>query len=280
MIWHYDCPICGQPVSVDWDRHKDETICPKCRVSHYPPTPDEDPFAYVSGPKWPPEIERSVIARKGAGCAVPGCFADYSTLGYRKPLSSGSRICVDNLVPVCTKHALEIAEKGYDKWVQELKERQVEGQATFTSTEQEIELPPFIPPEEKAISYVQPIAQSCESHLTPQPGKKPVIMATFLRGRTKRVVFDYDWEIKGKARVKVFLVAWPRGEMPYLDFLGSEDFKGTTIEKEHQAEKDSKGATSIILDLPGTPLGRWVAAVVLSGEGDFVIRDFVLAATD
>lgn len=280
MVWHYDCPYCGQPTSVDWNRHREETVCPKCRAPHYPPTPDEDPFAYVVGAKWPPEMERSVIARKGAGCAVPGCFADYNTLAYRKPLSAGGRICTDNLIPVCTKHSLEIAEKDYDKWVQELKERQIEGKATFISAESEPGLPPFIPPEEAVINYVQPIAQAWNSQITAQPGKKPVIIAPFLRIRTKRLVFDYDWEIKGKAKINVFLCAWPRGEMPYLDFLGSDDFKGTATEKEHQADRDTRGNASIALDLPVTPTGRWVAAVIVSGEGDFAIREFVLAATD
>ncbi|MEO0068710.1 MAG: HNH endonuclease signature motif containing protein [candidate division WOR-3 bacterium] len=280
MVWHYDCPYCGEPIAVDWNRHRDETVCPKCRAPHYPPTPDEDPFAYIVGAKWPPEMERSVIARKGAGCAVPGCFSDYNTLAYRKPLSLGGRICADNLIPVCTKHALEIAEKDYDKWVQELKERQAEGKETSIGPESEIELPPFIPPEEKGISYVQPIAQACEVHLTPQKSKKPAIMVPFMRGRVKRVVFDYDWEIKGKARVKVFLCAWPRGEMPYLDFLGSEDFKGTATEKEHSAEREGKGNTTLTLDLPANPSGRWVAAVVISGDGDFGVKEYVLAGTD
>jgi hypothetical protein len=266
---------------VDWDRHKEETFCLRCHTRHYPPTPDEDPFAYVGGPKWPPEMERSVVARKGAVCAVPGCFADYNTLALRKPVSEGGKFSVDNLIPVCSRHAQELADKDYDKWVAELRASQPEEQqAATTGTGPEIELPPFIPPLEQIFNYVQPIAQSCELRLAPLPNKKPVIIAPFLRGRVKRVVFDYDWEMKGRSRVKVFVLAWPRGEKPSLELLGSDNFKGIVANKEHQTNEDATGNASIIIDLPPSSSTRWVAAVVLSGEGDFAIKEFVLAGTD
>ncbi|MGQ9708068.1 MAG: HNH endonuclease signature motif containing protein [bacterium] len=227
-------------------------------------------------------MERSVVARKGAGCVVPGCFANYNTLAFRIPIARGGKVSADNLIPVCSKHARELAAKGYDEWVAELKARQFnEPSATSFGAAPEIEPPPFItPPIEPGINYVQPIAQGYDVQLTPLSDKRPVIIAPFLRGRVKKLIFDYQWQLKGKGSCKVFVVAWPRGEKPYLQFLDSDDFKGTAAEKEHQTNEDTTGNSSLTLELPPSPLGRWVAAVVLSGEGNFSLQEYVLAGTD
>ncbi|MEO0069972.1 MAG: hypothetical protein ABIK18_04170 [candidate division WOR-3 bacterium] len=281
MIWHYNCPNCGEPTSVDWERHKKETICLKCRRTHYPPTPDEDPYAYIGGAKWPPEMERVVVARKGSVCAVPGCFASYNTLTFRKPLTEGGKICVDNLIPVCTKHALEKGERDYDQWVRELEEKQAAGaiEAILPSAEAE-ERFAGIPEEEAAPKYVQPITTGYGVKLTPLTGNQPIVIAPFLRGAVRRVFFDYGWEVKDKAEVQLFLLAWSKGEEPNLELLGTEEFKGLMARKEHRATENSRGNDCLILHLPATPAGRWVAAVVAVGEGSFTISEFVLAGTD
>lgn len=281
MIWHYSCPNCGEPTSVDWERHKQETVCLKCRKSHYPPTPDEDPYAYIGGTKWPPEIERVVVARKGSVCAVPGCFASYNTLTFRKPLTEGGRICVDNLIPVCTKHALEKGVRDYDQWVRELAEQQAAGALETMLPTSEAEMPLEGTPEAEPMpKYVQTIAAGYGVKLTPLLGNKPIVIAPFLRGAVRRVMFDYGWEVKGKGEVQVFLVAWPKGEEPKLELLGTDEFKGLVVRKEHRVAGDTRDNACLILSLPATPAGRWVAAVVAAGEGNFAIFEFVLAGTD
>ncbi|MEO0020583.1 MAG: HNH endonuclease signature motif containing protein [candidate division WOR-3 bacterium] len=282
MLWHYHCPDCGHPLEVEWARHREETVCRKCRLRHYPPTPDEDPFAYIAGAKWPPELEQIVIAHKGSVCSAPGCFRSYNTLTLKKPISKGGRISVDNLIPVCTHHARDKGEQDYEEWIQNLKERELNEQLAAVP-------PPMIqakaPPAESAeavplAGYVQLISRESNTRLMPLPENRPVVMAPFLRGAVRRLVFDYEWEAKGGGEVKVYLVAWPRGEEPRLDFLESEEFAGLKAVKEHWAERDARGEGCVTLELPPAPMGRWTAAVVMEGNGAFAIKEFVLAGCD
>ncbi len=282
MVWHYKCPNCGAPMAVDWERHKLETVCPKCRTRHYPPTPDEDPYAFIVGPEWPPEMERVVVARRGSVCAVPGCFSSYNTLTFRKPLSRGGTISVDNLIPVCTKHDVEKGERDYDEWVRELEEKRLAEAGELVLPPVETGLPIIgFPETERIVRYVQTIASGYEVKLTPLADNSPVIVAPFLRGAVRRVVFDYRWEAQGRGNFRVFLVAWSKGEKPEFKLLGTEGFKGLSVQKEHSVTEESQqGDDWLTLTLPSDPLGRWVAAVVLTGEVNLMIKEFVLAATD
>jgi len=282
MLWHYNCPNCGQPLAVEWMRHKEETVCRKCRTKHYPPTPDEDHFAYIGGTKWPPEIEQVVIAHKGSVCSAPGCYRQYNTLTLRKPISQGGKISIDNLIPVCTHHARDKGEMDYEDWIQSLKERQFNEQlAAIPAPALESQFTPAESPEDVPIvNYVQLISREINIRLMPRPENKPVVMAPFFRGAVRKVVFDYEWEAKGGGELKVYLVAWPRGESPRLELLGSDDFNGLKAVKEHIVERNARGQSCVTLELPPAPLGRWTAAVIMEGNGAFAINEFVLAGCD
>ncbi len=283
MTWHYNCPECGSAMAVEWSRHKEEVVCRKCRRRHYPPTPDEDHYAYISGQKWPPEMEQVVISRRGTVCVVPGCFASYDTLMLRKPISLGGRICVDNLLPVCFRHSREKGERDYDEWVRELSEKNLTSNTTAAvDLSSLVKLPPPVEPESQpeVVSYVQAIARGCHLDIKALHPDKPVVVAPFLRGPVRRVVFDFEWEVLGGGEFEVVLVAWPRGEEPKLECYGSESWDGLAAKKEIQASRDARGNECVVLDLPPSPAGRWKVAVLLRGGDNFHIKEFVLAGTD
>ncbi|MGC8797993.1 MAG: HNH endonuclease signature motif containing protein [candidate division WOR-3 bacterium] len=282
MLWHYSCPDCGQPLEVEWARHRQENVCRKCRSRHYPPTPDEDHFAYIGGTKWPPEMEQIVIAHKGSVCSAPGCFRSYNTLVLRKPISRGGRISVDNLMPVCTHHARDKGEQDYEEWVQSLKERQKsEPETSIPATPAgPPPLPTETPEAPPVVNYVQLISRAANTRLMPLPQNRPVVMAPFFRGAVRKVVFDYEWEAKGGGELRVYLVAWPRGENPRLELLGSDEFDGLRAVKAHLVERNARGQGCVTLELPPAPVGRWTAAVVMEGDGAFAINEFVLVGCD
>lgn len=281
MTWHYNCPNCGQPLAVDWMRHREEVVCRKCRTRHYPPTPDEDHYAYISGLKWPPEMEQVVVARRGTTCVVPGCFSAYQTLCLRRPISLGGRICVDNLVPVCFQHAREKGERDFDEWVAELKNTATSVPVLPPEVNTEPVAPPRAEPEPvPVVSYVQSLARGCDLRLSPRPGNRPVVKVPFLRGPVRRLVFEYEWEVRGGTESEVMLVAWPRGVEPKLEELGSENFTAPVAKKWLQVERDARGEGCVILELPAAPAGRWTAAVVINGTGNIAITEYVLAGTD
>lgn len=290
MTWHYNCPVCGNPMAVEWARHKEQTQCRKCRTRHYPPTPDEDHFAYITGQRWPPEMEQVVISRRGSVCTAPGCFREYKTLAPRKPISRGGKISVDNLIPLCFQHARDKGDQDYDDWVRTFK--LVKEPAGVCLAGDEIATigvitnpapaePPRAEPEpEPVVSYAETIARGYEVYLAPALENRPVVAAPFFRGPVRRLVFDYDWKVRGGCDVSVFLVAWPRGDEPKLESLGAEDWNGFAAVKRMEVERDAQGEGCVMLDLPVSPVGRWTAAVVLKGDGNFAITQFVLAGTD
>ncbi len=300
MLWNYRCPNCGRPLAVEWSRHKDKTNCRHCRSKHYPPTPDEDHFAYISGAKWPLELEKIVVARKGSFCSAPNCFQPYQTLTLRQPLSKGGKLSLDNLIPVCAYHAREKGEQTYEEWIRSLTEKQPEDRIfkpRYSGNETKIgfdtndgsnpdasslvaTLPVETSEEEPVLTTVQLIARESQVKLQPILERRPIIIAPFLRGLVNRLVFDYEWEIRGGGDLNVYLTAWSKGQQPKLEHLGTPEFDGLNAVKRHTVTQNAAGQSCLTLILPPAPLGRWTAAVFILGDGAFVIKEFVLAGCD
>jgi len=290
-------------MAVEWLKHKEKTNCRHCRSKHYPPTPDEDHFAYISGIKWPLELEQIVVARKGAFCSAPNCFQPYQTLTLRQPFSRGGKLSFDNLIPVCTYHARGKWEQTYEEWVKALTEQQansnipsfikshnlgietkigVDANYGLNDVSQPVAtaLPVETPEEEPVVSTVQLIARESQVRLQPLLEKRPIIIAPFLRGVVNKLVFDYEWEIRGSGELSVYLTAWFRGQQPNLEHLGTPEFDGLTAVKKHSVPQNATGQSCLTLNLPPAPLGRWIAAVLILGEDAFVIKEYVLAGCD
>ena len=117
MIWHYSCPNCRQDVEIDWDRIKDEGVCPHCGTTHFAPTPGEDHTGYIVGEAWPPEMEEAVVALRGSACIAPGCYREHTTLVPRVPFTRGGRLSVENLLPACSEHGATRGEDEYGDWL-------------------------------------------------------------------------------------------------------------------------------------------------------------------
>lgn len=282
MTYNYTCPECHQPVRIDWAWLKEEILCPNCNAAHYPPTPGEDPLAYVDGDKWPKEMETIVIARHGTTCAAPGCYQPYTTLVHRQPLTKGGRTCVSNLLPMCAEHTLDKGEQEFDEWAASLKVPQAAapvGPPSFLETtyQPSAQAPPVTPSPEPG--YVQPLASGASVAIT--PGAQPVLVVPFLRGNVHRLVFDYDWSLVAGTGCRVFLVAWSHGQRPNLAELDSPQFDGLTASLVHSGRQDESGTSRLELLLPSAPLGRWTAAVLLSGDSpSLTITEFVLAGAE
>lgn len=279
MIWYYSCPECHRPAEVDWRWLKDQVYCPNCGAQHYPPTPGEDPLAYVDGAEWPKEMESIVVSRHGTMCAVPGCYRRYATLAHHKSVEEGGHTSAENLVPICAEHAQAKGNRGYDQWVRSLKEE------APAEAEQVLPAPDFsqvsaaapaaTAQTSAAAERIQPIAAATGVKLG--ISGLPAVQMPFLRGNVSRIVLDYDWRLKAGAWCKVYLVAWPADHVPILAMLGSTEFDGFASATEHSATKDDRGTGRVELYLPSTPAGRWTAAFVVQGEGDCQITEFVLA---
>lgn len=292
MLWNYDCPECHKPTSVDWKLREAEATCRRCARVHYPPTPNEDHYAFVDDLKWPPEIEAAVLSIRGAICAVSGCYGEHTTLVFRQPPSAGGRTSVDNLVPVCARHAASKGDRPWDEWIvearQELADQKKEA-PKFEVTITRHDFKPEVPAAEFAApapGLMLPLA-SFRAPRPPKaavPGAQPLaelkLAVPFMRGPAGKITFSYDWEMKKSGRSRLFLLAWPRGDEPDISLLGGPKYVGASIGKDHLGVKDEKGAADLELTLPASPGGRWTAAVAVLDQGcELYLTDYALAAT-
>jgi hypothetical protein len=290
MLWNYNCPECHRPTSVDWRLRENETTCRRCERLHYPPTPHEDHYAFVDAVKWPPELEEAVISLRGTVCAVPGCYHERTTLVFRQPPSKGGQTSVDNLMPVCARHAASKGNKSWDEWLAEASKEQAAEKKKEPAFEVTITKHPLTD-ETPAPAFVAPpgamlplaaarTPKSPKSAAAGQSLAQLKLAVPFLRGPSGKVVFNYDWLMKKSGRCSVFLLAWPRGEEPDIALVGGPKYTGAAASKEHLGVKDEKGNAELELALPGPPGGRWVAAVALLDQGcDFELTEYALAAT-
>jgi len=291
MFWNYSCPECHKPTSVEWSQREAEAACRRCGRPHYPPMPHEDHYAYVDELKWPPELEEAVISLRGTVCAVPGCFGEHTTLVFRVPLTAGGQTSVENLLPVCARHAVSKGERSWDEWIEEARQELASQKKAAPAFEVTITKHDF-KPEAPAAEFAAPLPGlmlPLAALRTPRPPKtaspgqslaEMKLSVPFLRGPAGKITFNYDWEMKKSGKCRVFLLAWPRGEEPDISLLGGPKYPGMSAGKDHLGVKDEKGNAEIELRLPDAPGGRWTAAVAVLDQGcDFQLTEFALAAT-
>jgi hypothetical protein len=290
MYWNYNCPECARPVQVNWELLESESLCQHCGAKHYPPTPHEDHYAYVDTPEWPQEMAEAVAVLRGTVCIVPGCYHERSTLVHRQPLTKGGHTSVENLLPMCERHAASKGEREYGEWLDETRQqaaadKQAEPKIEITITS--VEPRPggsAGPAYGSASGIVVPIAAARpEGKSRPEPvaaNALPALLvrAPFLRGPVTRVVLDYDWRVRSSGRCRLFLLAWPRSDQPDLAPLGSPKYAGIFAAKDHLGVAGETGANQLDLVLPEAPGGRWTAGVAMIDEGcGFELSEYVLA---
>jgi hypothetical protein len=292
MLWNYDCPSCHRPTRVDWRLREGEVICHVCERTHYPPTPHEDRYAYVDSEQWPKEMEEAVTALRGTICSVTGCYHERTTLVHRQPLSAEGRTSVDNLMPLCARHAASKGDRPYNEWLAAVRQED----ASLKQNEPEMEITitahppaPDLPVTDYGVpsGFALPLA-SARTALAPKvaaPGAQPLaelkLAVPFLRGSVGKVAFSYDWVMKKSGRCRVFLLAWPRGDEPDISLLGGPKFAGLTIAKDHLGVRDESGNAQLELPLPALPGGRWTAAVAILDEGcELQLTEYALAASN
>jgi len=288
MNWHYSCPQCRRPVTVDWSALEVQTQCMVCGNVHYPPTPQEDRYAWLEAEEWTPEMKEAALILRGTVCMVPGCYGEYEALVYRVPLSQEGKNAVDNLMPVCNRHAATRGERDWNEWLAEARLQEQKDVPTFdiTFTKHDDEPPPqggmFVAP----VGVVQPIhalGEAAAGALMPPDcdGKPRLLFAVpFLRGPATKVELDYDWQTMAAGKSRLFLLVWPRGEAPEINALGGPKFTWLYGIKEHLGVSGERGNNRIEVFLPPAPAGRWTAAVAIIEEGcQFKLGEFVLAAS-
>lgn len=280
MLWHYSCARCGEPLEVDWEWLREEVTCPRCHTTHYPPTPAEDHSAYVGTEAWPPELEQAVIALRGTTCSVPGCFQDYSTLAHRVPPSASGRTSIDNLLPLCARHAGLMSDRPYDEWLQELGTETPapapDFEITFTHGRkaEEEAAAPAVP---AGGLYVQPLAASLTTPELPA-GIRPVLAVPFLPGAARRLKFDYGWGRQSDGGCRVLLLAWPDADPPDLRILPDAP-RCQCVGNVHHGTAGQSGTGTLDLGLPEGAKDRWTALVVVVDQGgQLAVRDYLLAA--
>jgi hypothetical protein len=289
MIWHYNCPECSQPTEVKWEWLEKEVICTSCGATHYPPTPHEDHYAYVDTNEWPSEIEEAVTALRGTVCAVPGCYHERETFVHRRPATLGGRTSVDNLLPMCKRHAESKTERDYDEWLAEV--RQQEAEKACKEPQIEITITTRRPDDKPAVEgytlmsgiYLPITSGRPERPVRAKSGAptpQRILAVPFLRGTMARLLFDYDCQMAESGLCRVYLLAWPRDEEPRLADLGGPCYAGVFAVKEHLGVAGDKCNYQLELTLPDAPGGRWVAAVAVIDEGcDLALTEYALAGT-
>lgn len=279
MRWHYHCPECKEPLDIDWEWLKEELTCPCCTQKHYPPTPSEDHFAYVSSEQPPRDMETAVVSLRGTTCAAPGCFETYSSLVHRVATARGGHTCVDNLIPLCAAHILAKADRDYDEWAAELR---AAGSAQYDAGSAAAG-PTLDSWAARSADMLASLRTATRTDLIASNaicGPAPegmLVRAPFMRFGVRRLLFDYDWQLTGTDPVRLALVAWPHEEPPDLTQVADPDFTGHVTVAEHAG---AAGSGRLELTLPEMPLGRWVAAVVATGTTRLTLGDYVLAGTD
>jgi len=289
MFWNYTCPECRRPAVIEWRLREGEVTCRLCGRVHYPPTPHEDRYAYVDELQWPPEVEEAVLALRGTICSVPNCYHEHTTLVLRQPAGAGGRTSVDNLLPMCARHAASKGNRNYDEWLAEIRQedaklKQDEPKLEITITTREpapdLTAPDFPAPSGMAwhLASYRALAPARPSTPHAQPLVEQKLVVPFLRGAANRVAFNYDWSMKKSGRCRVFLAAWPRGDEPDISQLGGPKFAGRSIAKDHLGVKDDAGNNELELTLPTGVGGRWTAAVALLDEGcQLELTEYALA---
>lgn len=291
MLWNYNCPDCHRPTSAEWRVREGEVICRHCAHTHYPPTPNEDRYAYVDSEKWPKEMEEAVAALRGTICSVPGCYHECERLVHRQSFLSGGRTSVDNLMPMCERHAVSKGDRDYDEWLAAV--RQEDAEKKQDEPKFEITITSRTPAPDAPVadfSALPGVMLPLAAARNPRPPKGATpgaqslaelkLTVPFLRGPAGKIVFDYDWEMKKSGRCHVFLLAWPRGDEPDISLLGGPKYVGILKAKEHLGVKDETGTAELELALPPSPGGRWTAAVALLDAGcELQLTEYALAAT-
>ncbi len=275
MLWHYNCPQCGQELEVRWEALRNEVTCPTCAASHYPPTPGEDHYAWIDAESPPREIEDIVVALRGTTCVVPSCYADYSTLVHRRPRSAGGRTSVDNLIPLCDRHARLKGEQVYEEWVAALKEEPA-GETPFdiTFTHSDADERAAAPP-----GPVDPGRVLAAGAEPPRLAENMTLLTvTGFRARpAARLALRYRWRLGAGGPARVLLVAWPEGSPP--DLTGSSGEQDVvTATAVHPGDAVRSGTDEINLTLPPDSSGLWsVAALAADDGGKPVVETFLLA---
>jgi len=280
MIWHYRCPACGQQLEVDWDWHRDEVHCPACRHDHYPPMPSEDHLAYFGGEKWPQELTDAVTGLRGTTCFVPGCYHTFDTLAHRRPVSKGGRTSVDNLVPMCLRHARFKGEEEYDAWVENLSEKEVAPSVapiTITITPKEHTAPPE--PVSRDIGWTQPLAALGRADPL-SAAFEPLVVKPFLPGPARQLLLQYDWRLTADGDSRVILMAWPHDAPPRPVAPGGVP-DCPQAANEHSGKAGQAGSAFLELMLAGPGDRRWTAALATeSRTGRVVLDEYLLSLTD
>jgi hypothetical protein len=101
LKYHYPCPHCQTARHCEWEERLARKQCRHCRKPYLPPTPAEEPDAYVDQQEPPPEMADAVRARKGPACAASDCHNPAAGLDHGVPYSQGGRTSVNNLLPLC-----------------------------------------------------------------------------------------------------------------------------------------------------------------------------------
>jgi hypothetical protein len=281
MIWHYNCPNCGQELDIDWDYHNKELTCPACSTTHHPPTPLEDHYAWFGGDHWPHEIEKEVISLRGTTCDVPGCYNEHNLLVTRKPTILGGRVSIDNLIPMCAYHARLKGEQDYETWVRDLSPEERAGGAatvemTFTDKRPEPEQPsqPDLPGSSSGAAV--PLCGQALLDTGPPPGMHRVCAMPFPPGSFRQLAFSYRCLFRQDGTCRVLLAAWPDTVSPdWSEGIEHPDVLLTV--RQYEGTRDTSIAARLELNLPVIDKDTWIAAAFIEdSDAHPLVQDYLL----